>query len=154
MAFKFASRHLPVSIQYELLRAAGLEGGKGKINHGGFIWEFLAQPSPIGRTYRVRITYSSGTRPKVYVVSPDLNELAEGRKIPHLYSQYPPHLCLYLPNSGEWDASKAIADCIVRWAYLWLYYFEDWLATDVWKGGGLHPKDLPTSRWRRRKLKL
>lgn len=153
MAFRFESRRLTASMQYELLRAAGLEGGTGKIKHGSFVWEFLAQPTPISRVYKVKIRYLNRTSPKVYVVSPNLHELAEGRKIPHLYSQHPPKLCLYLPNSGEWDSSMAIADSIVRWTFLWLYYFEDWLATNVWKGGGVHPADLPPPRWRRRKQK-
>jgi hypothetical protein len=29
---------------------------------------------------------------------------------------------------------------IVPWCYLWLFYFEDWLATGEWKGGGIHPE--------------
>ena len=30
---------------------------------------------------------------------------------------------------------------IVPWTTLWLFYFEDWLSSDEWKGGGLHPGD-------------
>lgn len=30
---------------------------------------------------------------------------------------------------------------IVPWTSLWLYFFEDWLATDEWKGGGKHPAE-------------
>jgi hypothetical protein len=30
---------------------------------------------------------------------------------------------------------------IVPWATKWLYYFEHWLATDDWQGGGEHPGD-------------
>lgn len=146
MAFRFSPKRLTASMQYELLRAARLEGGTGKIRLGKLVWEFLAQPSPIGREYRVKITYANRTSPKVYVCSPDLHELAEGRKIPHLYSLQPPRLCLYFPHSGEWDSSMPIADSIVRWTFLWLYFFEDWLATDVWKGGGRHP--IRTSRGR------
>jgi hypothetical protein len=29
---------------------------------------------------------------------------------------------------------------IVPWAALWLFFFEEWLATDEWKGGGVHPE--------------
>jgi hypothetical protein len=29
---------------------------------------------------------------------------------------------------------------IVPWIALWLFYFEEWLASDDWKGGGMHPK--------------
>ncbi|AIQ89412.1 protein of unassigned function [Methylobacterium oryzae CBMB20] len=27
---------------------------------------------------------------------------------------------------------------IVPWAILWLWFFEDWLATGEWRGGGVH----------------
>jgi hypothetical protein len=27
-----------------------------------------------------------------------------------------------------------------QWATLWLFYFEEWLASDDWKGGGMHPE--------------
>ena len=30
---------------------------------------------------------------------------------------------------------------IVPWTTLWLFYFEEWLASDDWKGGGMHPRD-------------
>jgi hypothetical protein len=32
-----------------------------------------------------------------------------------------------------------IDDTIVPWVYLWLAYFEEWLWSDDWKGGGEHP---------------
>ena len=32
-----------------------------------------------------------------------------------------------------------LVDTIVPWSILWLFYFEDWLETDEWKGGGMHP---------------
>jgi hypothetical protein len=27
----------------------------------------------------------------------------------------------------------------VPWTALWLFYFEEWLTSDDWKGGGIHP---------------
>jgi hypothetical protein len=30
---------------------------------------------------------------------------------------------------------------IVPWAMLWLFYFEEWLSSSDWKGGGVHPGD-------------
>ena len=35
------------------------------------------------------------------------------------------------------------------WAALWLFYFEEWLGSDDWKGGGEHPtppRDRPGRR--------
>jgi hypothetical protein len=33
-----------------------------------------------------------------------------------------------------------IANTIVPWSVLWLFYFEDWLCTGEWSGGGVHPE--------------
>jgi hypothetical protein len=30
---------------------------------------------------------------------------------------------------------------IVPWTALWLFYFEEWLESNDWKGGGEHPGD-------------
>ncbi len=30
---------------------------------------------------------------------------------------------------------------IVPWTALWLFYFEEWLESNEWKGGGEHPGD-------------
>lgn len=77
--------------------------------------------------------------PKVYVTSPNLLELANGRKIPHLYSQKKQKLCLFLPQVREWHSAKILSRTVVPWIYLWLFYFEEWLFSDEWKGGGIHP---------------
>ena len=37
---------------------------------------------------------------------------------------------------------------IVPWAILWLFYFEEWLSSNEWKGGGMHPEE---KKGRRRK---
>jgi hypothetical protein len=75
----------------------------------------------------------------VFVIEPNLQELALGRKLPHVYEQNPPRLCLYLPRTGEWHRSMMISETIVPWTVLWLFYFEEWLESDNWKGGGMHP---------------
>jgi hypothetical protein len=90
--------------------------------------------------YTLQIVYPQGRTPRVVVRDPDLVVLAGGRRLPHVYGQKPPHLCLYLPRTGEWDNSMRISETIVPWAILWLFYFEEWLESDDWKGGGIHPK--------------
>ena len=39
--------------------------------------------------------------------------------------------------------TKRIDQTIIPWTYTWLFYFEDWLSTDDWKGGGRHPGEEP-----------
>jgi hypothetical protein len=107
---------------------------------GRLIWEFDAQPTPISRLYRVRIQFRQGGKPDTFVIAPDLDALANGRNLPHVYQQKPTRLCLYLPRTGEWSPDKRIVDTIVPWAVLWLFYFEDWLLTGDWSGGGEHPQ--------------
>jgi hypothetical protein len=43
-----------------------------------------------------------------------------------------------------------IDQTFVPWATTWLYYFEDWLITDEWKGGGRHPDPADNERYGRR----
>ncbi len=136
---KFREKKYTLAQQYaSLLYCRGLKGS-GKLTHHGLKYEFSAKPTPIGRTYSILITMKRNKGPKVYCISPNLSELAEGRKIPHLYSQKEKRLCLYLPQVREWHPGKSISQTIVPWTFLWLYYFEEWLVSDEWKGGGIHP---------------
>ena len=73
--------------------------------------------------------------------------LAKGKRLPHVYQQHPPLLCLYKPKYREWRSELLIHETIVPWAVEWLYWFEDWLMTGEWAGGGEHP--LPRDRGRR-----
>lgn len=119
--------------------------GTGALRLGRLVWEFEARPTPLSRTYRLRIVFRQDGTPLVFVVEPDLTELAEGRKLPHVYEQKPARLCLYLPRAQEWNRSMKISATIVPWAILWLFYFEEWLASGEWKGGGVHP-EVPRER--------
>lgn len=131
---------LTVAQQYLVLRRSPSCAGHGNVRCGRLVWEFNAQPTPLSRIYRVRIVYQQRQTPLVFVIVPDVRDLAGGRRIPHVYSQKPTRLCLYLPSTYEWSKEMTIADTIVPWAILWLFYFEEWLASDEWKGGGMHPK--------------
>ena len=77
----------------------------------------------------------------MFIDDPDLLELARGRRLPHVYDQNPPRLCLYLPNTGEWTSAMRLDQTIVPWSILWLFYFEEWLVSNEWKGAGVHPGD-------------
>lgn len=125
--------------QWLRLKSSPICRGHGQVRRGELTWEFDARPIPLSRSYRLRIRFKSYGSPNVTVLSPDLNELAAGRHLPHVYSTKPVRLCLHFPSYDEWTLDKSIAETIVPWAYLWLMYFEHWLATGEWQGGGKHP---------------
>jgi len=31
-----------------------------------------------------------------------------------------------------------LIETVIPWSFLWLFYFEEWLVSDVWSGGGVH----------------
>lgn len=133
-------RPLTPSQQYIALRSNPICEGHGKLRGNILTWNFLVTPTPLSRLYHARIEYRQGKAPAVYIDQPDLTILAEGRKLPHVYEQLPTRLCLYLPNSGEWGNWMRLDQTIVPWTALWLFYFEAWLLSDEWSGGGLHPR--------------
>lgn len=153
---RFNKRKFSASQQFEALRQSPLAlGREGSLGIGRFHFQYLAQPTVLSRKYLVQIAYRQYQRPNVFVLEPDLVSLAENRKLPHVYQQSPPELCLYMPGTGEWGPDKLISKTILPWSILWLYFFENWLATDKWDGGGLHPnvdsrRKAPTSKNLRR----
>lgn len=132
-------RPLTTAHQYFCLQTNPICSGTGSIGIGRFTWRFGASPTPLSRQYGLRIDYRQCGKPRVVVEPPDLALLAGGRRLPHVYDQCPPRLCLYLPGTGEWTPTKRLDVTVVPWSVLWLFYFEEWLISDEWKGGGVHP---------------
>jgi hypothetical protein len=138
MAGPKTQQQLSVTQQFLLLGNCKLCAGSGNLSNGQLTWCFNARPTPLSREYKIQIEYKQNDTPSVYVLQPDLTELAGDRDIPHVY-QDPLRLCLYLPRKQQWHAGLRLDSTIVPWTFLWLYYFEEWLATDKWKGEGEHP---------------
>lgn len=93
-------------------------------------------PGNLSDNYTVKIVYSIPLRPKVHVLSPELR-LAKGcDRLPHVFDGN--ELCLYL--AGEWRPDLRISDYIIPWIALWLRFYEVWLGTGSWEGGGTHPE--------------
>lgn len=134
-------RPLSLAQQWLHLKSSKIYAGQGQLSPGLLEWRFQTRPTPLSRDYSVLLRYRLDRRPSVIVEDPDLPLLAEGRRLPHVYQDRPPHICLYLPGSGEWTPQKIIADTILPWTDLWLFHFEEWLWSDDWKGGGEHPSD-------------
>ncbi|MCH9269911.1 hypothetical protein [Pantoea ananatis] len=146
----FPHRRLTLVEQYHGLRArfpnarCYITGRNKKL-----VWEGAISPSPFSREYIIRLEYSPPSAPDCYVSSPNLKELSQGRKLPHTYvtpeNSKLTQLCLYLPkkinpeNHSEWRPQLLLSETVIPWASLWLFYFEQWLFSGKWEGGGAHP---------------
>jgi hypothetical protein len=94
------------------------------------------QPNYAMAIYSIKIVYIIGKQPKIYVISPSLCRNSKNEKIPHIYSETKP--CLYYPKFKEWTDKKYIADTIVGWCSLWLFFYESWHITGEWSGEGIN----------------
>lgn len=140
--------------QFSMLRSKW--GGKGHITPSGFSWSRDFQPTPVSNTYTLKITYQMGFYPKSFIVSPKPLLLAAGAQcLPHTYDTKKQRLCLFKPDFYEWTSSQSIADSIVHWAVLWMFYYESWQHTGIWLGGGhgnwdvspeIHERELENDR--------
>ena len=103
-----------------------------KFHRNRLEWDGVASARPSSMEYRLKLTYDLGNRPRILVVKPNLREIANGRKIPHLFSQEEQSLCLHYRE--VWNPTQILAMTIVPWALLWTEYFEWWLVTGRWAG--------------------
>lgn len=109
------------------------------IGKGRAVWTGEVTPSALSERYVVQVIYKQGRSPRISVLSPKLRRRADGKPIPHTYPG--DELCLYFPPAREWHTNKFIAETIVPWISLWLFYYEGWLATGDWLGGGVEHGD-------------
>jgi hypothetical protein len=138
--------------QFLFLKNNPICAGAGSLTPTGLVWNYKVRPTLLSREYSVRIVFDKRDTPNIFVRDPDLSVLAKGRNLPHIYKK-PTRLCLYLPGSGEWLNTMRIDQTFVPWTATWLYYFEEWLESDDWKGGGEHPCENDSAsapRWLRR----
>ncbi len=137
---RFARPDLTLAQQFLFLRSNPICKGQGKLTANSLTWNYPVRPTPLSREYHVRVTLDRRAPPKTVVLEPDLELLAGDRRLPHVYRD-PLQLCLYFPKEREWTGSMRLDKSVVPWAAAWLFYFEEWLASDSWKGGGVHPTD-------------
>jgi hypothetical protein len=110
-------------------------GSQAQWKRGALTWTGAIQPGPLCGTYTIRISWDGHRkRPVVRVLSPRL-AVRGGEPLPHVFPG--DELCLCYP--GEWSPDMAIADTIIAWASEWLFFYELWLATGEWHGGGHDP---------------
>lgn len=117
--------------------------GKGSFMRDYFYWEFIAQPTPLSKTYLVLLIFHIDNRsPDVFILDQNVWDISKKKSIPHLYDPENIKLCLYYPKYKDWDQTMPLNTTFVPWIYLWLYYYEEWLFSNEWKGGGEHSKSL------------
>lgn len=104
-------------------------------------WRGSIQPAPLSDVYTVSVRYRPGWCPEVRVLTPTLKPREGVEGLPHIY----PDGSLCLNQYGEWHAGILVAETAVPWASSWLYFYEIWHATGLWRGGGTHP-DRPEHR--------
>jgi len=137
---KFFPKESPPTLTVQLFNLKRrMPLGCGRLSGNTLTWQCWMQPTPLSRNYLVEIRHSLWGPPEVFVKEPDLVTLAGGRHLPHVYSQKPTRLCLYLPRAREWSRKNLLSETILPWTALWLFFFEDWLLGDKWNGGGHEP---------------
>jgi hypothetical protein len=104
-------------------------------------FDFSISPTIFSRSYDCKLRLMPGRSPGMFVMQPDLVALAEGRPLPHVYRHdgSGTKLCLWLPRMNEWAPQMPLIETYISWTSEWLNYFEEWLVTNVWSGGGEHP---------------
>lgn len=120
------------AIQDRFVRAS-FPSFTGSLGPGRATWRGKLQPQVSSPVYDVEIRYRHKFMPRVFIKKPVLLENA-----PHLYSNEDDCLCLYWPKEWRWSAEQLIADTILPWTALWLFYYELWLDTGKWLGPSSH----------------
>lgn len=137
------------------LLSLGLPEASVSIHAGkSLIYQFSLRANAFGRVYNCLLRlFPSYMPPEIFVVSPNLHLLAGGEKLPHIYPSEGPgiSLCLWWPKRREWNWRMKLSETYIPWTAEWLWYFEDWLFTKEWAGGGEHPQ-LTSKKARRRAL--
>lgn len=136
-----ANNSLSINIQADALRRYPT-GQIACRKDGLLVWRWEVQPSCLSTKYTIKLVYRYGGTPKVWVLSPKPLALAEGQtSLPHVYSTLEQQICLFY-NAGEeekeWRPDMILANTVVPWISEWLYFYELWLITGTWLGGGVH----------------
>lgn len=102
------------------------------LGHEWLCFKLNLRPCEVCKQYEVLFAYTPTDRPHVWVVEPEPVKSAHGQQTPHL--NYDGTLCLFDPEQDEWSPSEAFAHTIVPWSSRWLFHYENWLVSGVWRG--------------------
>ena len=103
-------------------------------------WCGKIRPTPLSKEYNVVMTYTLWKSPTVYICGDELEKLDDS-EFPHKYhidlETKLVEICLY--RYREFSAYKFLSKTIIPWTIEWLFFYEIWLSTGEWCGGGDHP---------------
>lgn len=103
-------------------------------------WSGKIRPTAFSKEYSAYVLYKVGTIPTVWIIGDELEKI-DSPDFPHNYhvnaEKKAVHICLY--RHLEFNSCLTLANTIIPWTVEWLYYYELWLATGEWLGGGEHP---------------
>ena len=117
--------------------------GCGEIHRSRLNWTHPIRPHALAHTYTCKIVYGLEDYPEIFCLNPKLSALAGVRKLPHVYSWTESiSLCLFRRTSDAWNSRMILAKTAIPLTYAWLAFFEDWLFSGEWRGGGTHPIEV------------
>lgn len=123
------------------LRTAYPDGMCNIEKHNRLFWGGKICPTPLSQQYNVLLSYELGGIPHVWVIGDELQKL-DDPEFPHKFEidkkNKMVRLCLY--RYQEFNQHKYLSRTIIPWTVEWLYFYEIWLATGKWCGGGDHPQ--------------
>lgn len=130
---------IPLAVEQFALRSA-FPRGECKIQKNKLLWKCKVRPTPISNEYTLELAYTLNLLPEVFIPREELEKL-DDPNFPHHYDideNGKVKICLYLPCEFKNNKNLCLAKTVVPWAIEWLYFYEIWLITGEWKGGGLH----------------
>lgn len=112
-----------------------------KFGKRNMIISLTLQPTELSRKYQTEFILEKFGKCEVWVHG-DLKKL-DDPNFPHKYDidkeKKRVRICLYHPIKDEWNSKLWLKDTLIPWAIEWLFFYELWLATGKWLGGGEHP---------------
>lgn len=135
----FKHKNISLVIQSFLINQKYPES-KCEIKKNQLIWQGKIKPTPLSREYNIKIICKENARPQVILYGNKIEGI-DRKDFPHHFKidkdKQEVYLCLHLPK--EFNYSYFVCDTIILWTQEWLYFYEVWLSTGEWRGGGHTP---------------
>jgi hypothetical protein len=140
MARNYGARPLNLAVQANAIRS-GWPGFNVIATPCRLVATGAMKPSPLSRTYAVRVEYVLAEAPKTFVETPKLTRRADAPddEIPHTYDAQiigKERPCTFFPPA-DWNSTLKLSRTVLPWLASWLVDYELWHATGVWSGGGV-----------------
>lgn len=130
----FFSNELSLPLQACLLRHKYPES-KVSVKKGKLVWEGNLKPSSLSREYKVQLICERRVNPKAFLKGSNIKGI-ERVDFPHHYKKTKHGVLLCLNYPAEFNYSMKLTDTIIPWTLEWLCFYEIWLYTGEWLGGG------------------